>query len=154
MKKLIAPVVLAAVLTLTGCGATDAVPASTAPAASEEAAPVEEAAIAPDLTGDWKQSNSRSEADLMTGTIADGAISINWELGSEDLTAVYWVGTFEGPANAAEPHTWTSHRDAAATDTAIMASTDDTKEFTYKDGLISFTVSIQGESAIVDLKKI
>jgi hypothetical protein len=63
------------------------------------------------------------------------------------------VGTFEAPADATGPFAWTSQRDAAATDTALMASTDDTKEFTYKEGLISFTVSIQDKSATVELKK-
>ena len=40
-----------------GCGAAGAVPASTAPAAADEAKPVEEAPTAPDLAGEWKQSN-------------------------------------------------------------------------------------------------
>lgn len=153
MKKIIAPVVLVAALALSGCGATDAAPASTSPAGANEAKPVEEAPKAPDLTGDWKQSNSHSETDFMTAAIADGVVSIDWELGSEEITAVYWVGTFEAPADATEPHTWTSQRDAAATDTAVMASTEDTKEFTYTEGLLSFTVSIQGESATVEMKK-
>jgi hypothetical protein len=153
VKKLIAPIVLVAALALTGCGATDAMPASTAPAATDEPKPAQETPQAPDLTGDWKQSNSLSETDFMTATIADGVISIDWELGSEDMTAAYWVGTFEAPADATEPFAWTSQRDAAATDTAVMASTDDTKEFTYKEGQISFTVSIQDKSATVELKK-
>ncbi|MDJ0379112.1 hypothetical protein [Cryobacterium sp. PH31-L1] len=152
MKKLIAPIVLVAALSLTGCGATDAAPVTTSPAASSEAKPVEAAPIAPDLTGGWKQSNSQSETDFMTATIVDGVISIDWELGSEDITAVYWVGTFEGPADANATHTWTSQRNAAETDNALMASTDNTKEFTYEDGLISYSVSIQGESATVELK--
>ncbi|TFD75414.1 hypothetical protein E3T54_11825 [Cryobacterium sp. Sr8] len=152
MKKLIAPLVLVAALALTGCGGTDTVPASTAPAASAAAKPVEEAPKAPDLTGDWKQSNSLSETDFMTATIADGIISVDWELGSEDITAVYWVGTFEAPPATTETHTWSSQRDVAATDAALLASTDATKDFTYKDGLISFAVSIQGDSATVELK--
>jgi PBP1b-binding outer membrane lipoprotein LpoB len=87
MRKLIAPIVLVAALILTGCGGTDAMPASTTPAATEEVKPVEEAPQAPDLTGNWKQSNSQSETDFMTATIADGVISIDWKLGSEDITA-------------------------------------------------------------------
>lgn len=154
MKKLIVPIVLAAALSLTGCGTTDAVPASTSPTATSAAEPQAEKPAAPDLTGAWKQSNSQSETDFMKATIVDGVISIDWELGSEDITAVYWVGTFDAPADAAEPHTWTSQRDAAATDTAMMASTDTSKEFTYQDGLISYSVSIQGESATVELKKV
>ncbi len=158
MKKLLAPIVFVAALALTGCGGTDTAPTSNAPLASDEGkpvegAPVEEAPQAPDLTGDWKQSNSQSEIDFMVATIADGAISIDWELGSQDMTAVYWVGTFDAPTDATESHTWTSQRDEAATDTALMASTVDTKEFVYQDGLISYTVSIQGESATVELTK-
>lgn len=154
MKKLIAPIVLVAAFALAGCSAGGAAPASTSPAATVEAKPVEEAPPAPDLTGGWKQSNSQSETDFMTATIADGVISVNWELGSEDITAVYWVGTFEAPADATEPHIWTSQRDAAATESAILASTDDSKEFTYAEGLMSFTVSIQDQTATVELTKI
>ncbi|WP_354498389.1 hypothetical protein [Mycetocola sp. 2940] len=154
MKKFIATFVLVAALALTGCGGTGAAPARTSPAAAaDEAKPVEEAPKAPDLAGSWKQSNSQSETDFMTAAITDDVISVDWELGSEDITAVYWVGTFEAPADATEAHTWTSQRDAAATNTAVMASTDDTKDFTYKEGVISFTVSIQGKSATVELKK-
>ena len=114
---------------------------------------MEEAPKAPDLTGEWKQSNSRSETDFMTAAITDGVLSVDWELGSEDITAVYWAGTFEAPDDGNEPYIWISERDRAATDTAIMASTDDTKEFTYEKGIISFTVSIQGESATVETQK-
>lgn len=153
MKKIIAPIVLIAALALSGCGATNAAPASTSPSVADEGQPVEEAPTVPNLAGGWKQSNSQSETDFMTAAIADGVISIDWEMGSEDMTAVYWVGTFEAPEDATEPHSWISKRDAAATDTALMASTDDTKEFTYEDGTISFTVSIQGESATVEMTK-
>jgi len=152
MKKLFGPIVLVAGLALTGCAGADAEPAGAVPAVTNDALPVEEVPQAPDLTGDWKQSNSHSDTDFMTATIADGAISIDWELGSEDFTAVYWVGTFEAPVDDTA-YAWTSQRDAAATDTALMASTDGTKEFTYRDGLISFTVGIQGESASVELSR-
>lgn len=153
VKKIIMPIVIVAALALTGCGAMDAPPASDSAATAAEVKPVEETPQAPDLVGAWKQSNSKSETDFMTAAIADGVISIHWELGSEDITAVYWVGTFEAPEDPDGPHTWISERDTAATDTAVMASTDDTKEFTYDKDNISFTVSLQGESATVEMKK-
>ncbi|MGC5224730.1 hypothetical protein ACPW96_19365 [Micromonospora sp. DT81.3] len=159
MKKLVVSLVVIAALALTGCGGTDAPSANTAttaprdtPSATAESQPVEEPP-APDLTGSWKQSNSQSETDFMTATIADAVISVEWELGSADITAVYWVGTFVAPGAATDPYIWTSQRDVAATDTAVMASSDATKDFTFSGGIISFTVTVQGESATVEMAK-
>lgn len=36
---------------------------------------------------------------------------------------------------------------------ALLASNDDTKEFTYKNDILSFTASMQGVSKVVELKK-
>jgi hypothetical protein len=44
-------------------------------------------------------------------------------------------------------------RDAAATDSALLASTDDTKDFTFQDGTISYSVSAFGTSTTVVLHK-
>jgi len=151
--KIIAPLVLVVALALTGCGAAEAAPVSSSPAAAEETKPAEEAPAAPYLAGGWKQSNSQSETDFMTATIADGVINVDWELGSQDITSVYWSGTFEVPSDGTEPYIWTSARDAAATDAAFLASNEDTKDFTYEEGIVSFTVGIQGESATVEMQK-
>lgn len=153
MKKLVASVILVAALALTGCSAPGTGAVSSSPAGTARAEPVQEIPKVPDLTGDWTQSNSNSETDFMTAAIADGVISVNWVLGSEDLNAVFWVGTFESPTSATETHTWSSQRDVAATETALLASSEDAKEFTYGNDIISFTVSLQGESATVELKK-
>lgn len=89
----------------------------------------------------------------MTATIADGSITANFVTDSGDTTSLFWVGTFTAPTDDTSPYTWTSTRDQAATDTALLASTDATKEFTYNDGEISFPVSIAGSSAVVRLSK-
>jgi hypothetical protein len=70
-----------------------------------------------------------------------------------DTTSIYWVGTFVAPIDATEPFVWTSQRDAAATDSAMLASSDDTKEFTYEDDTISYKVSALGTTTTVKLQK-
>lgn len=148
MKKLIAPIAFAAALALTGCGGADT---TTTGAADSNA--TEEIPQAPDLAGVWTQSNSASEDSYQQATIAADTITIDWVTDGGDTTSIYWVGTFEAPTDASEPHTWTSERDAAATDSALLASTDDTKEFTYEDDAISYKVSALGTTTTVDLKK-
>ena len=78
MKKLIAPFTLVVALALTGCGGADSADAGAAPKASEEVAapaPAEETPEAPDLTGEWKQSNSKSE-DAYQQAIIDDAPAV------------------------------------------------------------------------------
>jgi hypothetical protein len=148
LKKSIAFIGLVAALALTGCGGT----ATTSPSAAESKATLE-APKAPVLTGAWKQSNSKSEKSYQQATITGGKMTIEWVTDGGDTTSIYWVGTFAGPTNASEPYTWTSKRDVAATKSALLASTDDTKEFKYEGGTISYKVSMLGTTTTVNLKK-
>jgi len=148
MKKLIAPIALAVALSLTGCGGTAATPAS---AVDSKAA--EEAPKAPELTGAWKQSNSSSEKSYQQAKITADTITVEWVTDAGDTTSIYWVGTFKAPKDASEPYKWTSKRDAAATKSALLASTDDTKEFTYEGGAVSYKVSALGTTKTVKLTK-
>jgi hypothetical protein len=148
VKKLIAPIALAAALALTGCGGADATPTGAVGSQATEEAPQ-----APELTGAWKQSNPASEGSYQQATITADTITIEWVTDGGDTTSIYWVGTFEAPTDASEPYTWTSQRDAAATDSALLASTDDTKEFTYEGNIISYKVSALGTTTTVNLKQ-
>ncbi|ANP73526.1 hypothetical protein [Cryobacterium arcticum] len=152
MKKFAVPIVLTIALALTGCSATEATTSTTA-SAPVDSTPTEEVAQAPDLTGTWKQSNSASEDAYQQATITADTISVDWVTDGGDTTSVYWVGTFVAPTDASEPVTWTSQRDAAATDSAMLASSDDTKEFTYESGTISYKVSALGTTTTVKLQK-
>lgn len=148
MKKLTACIALAATLALTGCGG-----AATSPTASTNSKAVEVAASPADLTGAWKQDNSNSEDSYQQATITADTITIDWVSDGGNTTSIYWVGTYEAPTQATEPYVWTSQRDAAATDSALMASTDDTKEFTFQDDTISYKVSALGTTITAKLKK-
>lgn len=153
MKKIIAPLTLAAALALTGCGGaeTSTAPADSTTAATESA--VEEAPQVIDLTGTWTQSNSNSEDSYQQATITEDTISIDWVSDGGDTTSIYWVGTFEEPADAEETFAWTSIRDAEATDMAILAATSDDKEFTYQGDTIKYEVSALGTTTKVELTK-
>jgi hypothetical protein len=148
MKKLIAPIALAAALVLTGCGGTNATATGAA-----DSKPTEKAPQAPNLTGAWKQSNPASEKSYQQATITADAITVEWVTDGGNTTSIYWVGTFEAPSDSSGPYTWTSQRDAAATKTALLASTDATKEFTYEGDTISYKVSALGTTTTVKLKK-
>ncbi len=70
-------------------------------------------------------------------------ISIDWVDTKGGTTSVYWVGTYSAPS-APGDFTWTSTRDEAATDHALLASTDPTKDFAYAGGKISYQVTMMG----------
>ncbi|WP_345474319.1 hypothetical protein QMQ05_07535 [Glutamicibacter ectropisis] len=86
-------------------------------------------------------------------TIDGDVISIDWVTNNGDTKSIYWVGSFEAPKDSTDSFTWTSARDRKATDTALMASSDDNKKFTYNNGEISYEAGIMGTSTTVRLAK-
>ena len=107
-----------------------------------------------DLTGQWKQSNSGSKDSYMTATISGDTIEIYWTSETDDSKSLYWDGTFTAPTTADEPSVWTSENAPSQTDTALLASMDDTKEFTYQKGVISYSASALGTTTTVKLEKV
>lgn len=106
------------------------------------------------LTGRWKQSNSESEISYQAGFIYDDIIEIYWISEENEMTALYWAGTYEAPETAEEPYSWLSQNDKDRTDFALLASGDDTKEFTYENGTISYSASLAGVTKVQKLEKI
>ncbi|MDN3937540.1 hypothetical protein QWJ39_14625 [Arthrobacter sp. YD4] len=155
MKKLIAPVVFVSALALTGCGASSSSAENTTPspaAATETKTPAETPKVT-DLTGSWKQSNPNSEKSYQQATITADAITVNWVTDGGNTTSTYWVGTYKAPAGSNGSYSWTSQRDVEATKSALLASSDATKEFTYDGDVISYKVSAMGTTTTVKLKK-
>lgn len=154
MEKLITPFALAATLALAGCGAGTAnAPSATAGSSAPESSAAEEAPEAPDLTGEWKQSNTNSEDSYQQASITSDTITIEWVTDGGNTTSIYWVGTFEAPTDASESYTWTSERDAEATDSSLLGSTSDTKDFMYEGETISYEVTALGTTTTVEMKK-
>lgn len=150
MRKSLAPITLALTVMLVGCSNTPT--ATDQPAEKTNAQVVQEAKPA-DLTGHWKQVNSQSDDAFQSATVTDDTITIDWVTNNGDTKSVYWVGTFKSPTEAAESYVWTSKRDKGATDSALLASTSDNKEFTFSDEQISYEAGIMGTTTTVRLAK-
>ena len=106
-----------------------------------------------DLSGGWKQTNSNSETDYQIAMIADDVIEIYWVFEEDDLTALYWAGTYVSPTTDTNEYSWNSINDKATTDMVLLASTADDKTFTYKNGVISYSVSAMGETMTVEISR-
>lgn len=107
----------------------------------------------PDLTGEWKQENSNSEDSYQSATISGDTIEIYWVTDNGDTKSLYWAGTFEAPTTADEPYSWDSKNDHSKTESAMLASSDDTKTMTYEKGELSYEASAMGTTTTVRLKK-
>lgn len=150
MKKKIVTLLIAGILALSvaACGGGyEDIKDNSSSSQSTEAAPEEPT----DLTGTWK--SEENEGSWMEATIADDTIEINWVSDDGNTRSIYWVGTYEAPTEAVKEYNWTSERDKEKTDTALLASTDDTKDFTYKDDVISYEVSAMGTTTTMELTK-
>ena len=106
----------------------------------------------PDLKGTWKQSNSNSENSYQIAAIDDDTISIYWYTVDDGTTALYWTGTFEAPTTG-DNYSWDSQNYHDQTDTALLASSADTKTINYSNGELSYEVTISGVTATVKLQK-
>ena len=105
-----------------------------------------------DLTGNWKQTNGSSDY-YMTAKVSGDTIEVYWVFDGGDTTSLYWAGSFTAPTTADEPYTWTSTNDHAKTSASLMSSEDDTKDFTYKKGELSFPASAFGVTTTVRMTK-
>lgn len=112
----------------------------------------EEPAEPTDLTGKWRSENK--DGTYQEAVITEDSISIDWIMEEDETTAVYWVGTYSAPTEEVTEYTWTSSRNVEETEYALLASTDDTKDFTYKDGVITYDVSAMGVTQKVSLEKV
>ncbi|KIU03347.1 hypothetical protein [Frigoribacterium sp. MEB024] len=154
----LASVALVSVLARTGCSGSKSSDSSgsdsNAGSSSEPSAEaITEAAAAPDLAGTWKQTNSGSDDAYQAAVITGDTITVNWVSDGGDTESIYWVGTFTPPPDDASACTWTSTRDAAATDSAMLASTDDAKDCTFEEGEVSYKASAMGTTTTVRLEK-
>lgn len=151
MRKRILCAVFAAftALSLTACGEPSAAqPNASAPDSQQQAEPQP-----PELTGTWKQVNSNSETSYQTAVIQGETIEVYWTDESTDTDSLYWAGSFSAPTTTDEPYTWDSKNDTQKTSSALLASGDDTKTFTYENGQISYSVSAMGTTQTVKLER-
>lgn len=152
-KKILTAMIAAALLAmLTACGGTTSADTSSAQNTNAASQKAEEKKPA-DLTGDWKQVNSSSDDSYQQATISGDTIEIYWVSDGGDTKSLYWAGSFEAPTTADEPYSWESKNDHDKTDSALLASTDDTKKFTYEKNQISYEASALGTTTTIQLEK-
>ena len=128
MKKLaIISLCVALLITLfTGCSST--------PTSNDNGSNTTKKQI-PDLTGEWKQSNSKSDDTYQAATISGDTIKIYWVSNKGNTKSLYWAGSFVAPTTADEPYSWTSKNDHSKTNSALLASSDDTKTIKYQNDI-------------------
>ena len=156
MKKISRKIVAIATCVLivaacVGCSASensDAV-SERASESLDETADVEEETI-PDLTGTWVQADADNDS-WQEAVIEGDTITVYWVSDGGDTKSLYWAGTYEAPTEATDTYTWTSENDTEQTSVALLASTADTKDFTYSDGELSYEVTALGTTTTVRL---
>ncbi|KFI48938.1 hypothetical protein [Bifidobacterium biavatii] len=150
MKKTIALLAATAMLIgLAACGTTSATTGnddgSTTTQQQEKPKPA-------DLTGTWKQTNSKSDDSWMEATISGDSIEINWV--GQDTKSLYWKGSYEAPSEAGD-WKWTSKGDTETMKTALMTSQDDTKDFAYSADKqeLTYEASMLGTTMTIRMSK-
>lgn len=153
-RKFITTLLILSMSTLfVSCGSDKATEkASTSSSRIEENAQEEEVPEQPtDLSGVW--ASEENEGSYQEAIITDSTIEINWISDGGKTRSIYWVGSYEAPTDAVEEYSWSSERDKEKTDSALLASTDDSKTFSYKDGVISYEVSALGTTTTLNLSQ-
>lgn len=142
-------------LALAGCSGTSS-PATPGTAGADTSAAQDTPTPTPqpvDLSGEWEQSNKNSEDNYQAATITGDTIEINWISNGGDTRSLYWAGTVTVPTDGSQTFTFESVNDTSKTENAILASSDDTKTFTYDNGELSYEVSALGVTTTVRLAK-
>lgn len=108
--------------------------------------------VPPDLIGEWREANGSEDA--YHGIRVFGrTIEIYWISDGGNNKTLYWAGTYDPPADGKEPYTWVSQNDINRTSAAVLASGDSVKEFTYKNGKLSYSASVLGVTQTIEAEK-
>lgn len=144
----------ATLLALTACGTSDSGQATSNSAQNGQSQPASSERKAPDYMGTWRQKGANGEEGEDTwleASITADTIRVDWVTESGADRMLFWSGSFD-PKAAAEG-TVISQRDNAAMDPELLASTDDTKEFTFKEDSFSFPITVQDEHGTIEMEK-
>lgn len=97
--------------------------------------------------GEWSYSDGDFE---MAAQIINGEIEINFV--SDNSTDLYWIGTFQSTElNDGDEVVSEGYTDQM--DAALLASTDDTKTFTYTDNKLTYEFTMTGNTRTIELEQ-
>ena len=140
MKRQVLALALAGGLALSmlGCGSS-----------SESTTETEVAEEPLSLIGNWEPEELGDS--YQAGFITEDTITIYWISDEGTTASLYWAGTYEAPTEATDSYSWDSENDTDKTDYALLASGDETKTFTYEDGVLSYSVTALGTTTTYEL---
>ena len=94
----------------------------------------------PDLTGRWEQEHGEGATYYQIAVISEDAIRVYWHLTEDDSEYLYWSGSFTDPEASGKAFKWVSENNHAEQRKSAWARREETMNFTYKDGKLSYTV--------------
>ena len=98
----------------------------------------------PDLRGQWRQVYDEEPEYYHLARITDDEVEIYYYTPSNGSTNLYWIGSFTPPEDGTEPYVWVSENRLPKNLGPRLwryASRDETKEFTYKKGTLSYMIA-------------
>ena len=106
----------------------------------------EEPTEPPDLRGQWRQvlGDDKEPDYYHLASITDDSIEIYYYYSEDGSTNLFWYGSYEAPEDGKEPYTWTSENKLPPIKNPHLfryASRDAARDFTYKKGLLSYTIA-------------
>lgn len=104
------------------------------------------------LIGDWRQTNSSDTGTGFTAEISAGGIQINYPM-RDGSGGIFWLGTFDGDHNPSGVFEIKSLGDQDAMALDLLASSEKTKPFTYKNGDLSFGFSVRDLKSTIHMTK-
>lgn len=152
-------ITLVLLLSLCSCGQTNVPQGEKTPSDStesltqkgEENSEAHQTGYIPDLAGNWAQKGEENSETYQAGYIDDEKIELFWVTDNGESYTLYWSGTYTVPSSAAKEYEWISVNDKTKTNSALMASTDETKRFSYQNGEIKYEVTAFGQTKEVIL---
>lgn len=135
-KKMLALILMAAVVMLPACGNES----DNAGSATEEQAVAEDAL---DLTGSW-EAETQGNDYYLAGFIKGDLIELHWVSNYDQNGSVYWAGSYKAPKKKVDAYSWSSERDEAIMATSGYAAPDETRHFSYEDGKLILEAGEQG----------
>lgn len=145
MKKRFLTILVCASMTLlvVGCGNNTT--------NQDQSIATQETYTATNLSGIWRSENN--DGSYHEATITENSIIINWVSDDGKTKSLYWAGTYTPPNEYVTEYSWVSENDHEQTDSALLASTDDTKEFLFKNNVLSYSASALGTTTTMELSK-
>lgn len=106
-----------------------------------------------DLNGSWTQKKAIGADAYMVASIDSNVIRVYWVTDGGDSKSLYWWGSFDEPENLDAEYSWESINDHSKTDSSMLASSADTKEFLYQNGELTFSASLMGTTKTIRMAK-